>query len=196
MAHFLCAKQPQSTASQSSAVLFRDATVVAVQAQYFDVIIPEYNIEKRIHLAHLPVYHHTYEHGALTIHWRKGVPTPTGNCITHLQQDFDYEDDDGVVDEDALAEEMKEGEPTEAAHGVPLKQTFQHHHSAVTVSRRVAPTTRRASVLRARLSDSTAYSVEQASQTLKALDQIKVVVIVEMSKSPPTLRVLAANPFA
>ncbi|KAI7887119.1 RNB-domain-containing protein [Lichtheimia hyalospora FSU 10163] len=198
LARHLCAKQQPP--SQSIAI-FRDAIVVAVTNSYFDVMVPDYNLEKRVHLAHLPVWNSKYDSmgGELTMYWKKGVSTPTG-CNSTAQVDFDEEEEDDM-DEDVLVEEMEQDHATSSQvvmaplstrhmmNGVNTYQQQQQHTPA-------RPTARRASVLRARLSDSTGYSHDQSSQTLKALDRIKVVVIVEMSKPPPVVRVLAANPFA
>ena len=183
LSRHLCAKQQPPT---ESIVVFRDAIVVAVFDQYFDVYLPDLQIEKRIHLAHLPVWRSDFDAtiAALTLFWKKNVATPTGH---HQTYESDEEDE---LDEDALIEEMEE-EITEAPVLTPRKEVKQEP-----APQAVRPMGRRASVLRARLSDSTGFSTDQASQTIKALDRIKVAVIVETIKPPPVVRVLAANPFA
>lgn len=199
LARHLCAKQQPPS---NSIAIFRDAIVVAVTSSYFDVMVPDYNLEKRVHLAHLPVWSSKYDATGLTMYWKKGVSTPTG-CNSTAQVDFDEEDED--MDEDVLVEEMEQDHASPSQQVVmatPLStrpmmnggvggNTYQQHQQ-----QQIPTRPRRASVLRARLSDSTGYSHEQSSQTLKPLDRIKVVVIVEMSKPPPVVRVLAANPFA
>ncbi|CDH57087.1 rnb-domain-containing protein [Lichtheimia corymbifera JMRC:FSU:9682] len=200
LARHLCAKQQPPS---NSIAIFRDAIVVAVTSSYFDVMVPDYNLEKRVHLAHLPVWSSKYDATGLTMYWKKGVSTPTG-CNSTAQVDFDEEEEEDM-DEDVLVEEMEQDHASPSQQVVmatPLStrpmmnggvggNTYQQHQQ-----QQIPTRPRRASVLRARLSDSTGYSHEQSSQTLKPLDRIKVVVIVEMSKPPPVVRVLAANPFA
>ncbi|KAI9492332.1 hypothetical protein BDB00DRAFT_883467 [Zychaea mexicana] len=189
LSRYLCAKQQPPT---DSIVVFRDATVVAVFDQYFDVLVPDLNIEKRVHLAHLPVWRSNFDEqlNALTLYWKKGVATPTGHHQTYESEDEDE------LDEEALIEEMKQ-EITAAPAVVPTSKLNKKDGEQKQQEQEVRrPVGRRASVLRTRLSDSTGYSTEQSSQTLKALDRIKVAVIVETIKPPPVVRVLAANPFA
>ncbi|CEG80516.1 Putative SSD1 [Rhizopus microsporus] len=55
---------------------------------------------------------------------------------------------------------------------------------------------KRASIISSRLSASTGYSSEQSSQTIKALDKIRVMLTIQMVRAPPSIRVFAANPYA
>lgn len=215
LAMHLCAKQQPPS---SNIVLYRDAIVVAVSEQHFDVMIPEYNIEKRVHLAHLPVWKGDYDQGqhTLTIHWKKNIATSTGNDRHHWNFVDDEDDEEEELDEDLLIAEMQQDSSEEEGNNKPYNTNgssslsdgtsakvndLKIAESAPTVTPAATTSTtkrtsRRASVLRARLSDSTAYNTEQATQTIKALDRIKAVVIVEMVKPPPLIRVLAANPYA
>lgn len=217
--------QKQQSDTDIITVVRKEATVVAAFDQYFDVMIPELNLEKRIHLANLPVWRSTFDEQerALTMYWKKGVDTTTGKQRPWSLSD-DEEDDD--MDEEALLEEMRGSSP-------PLdRQEKQQQQQQQSVSQSILPkkeqkeeepqknepseipapsgpskstsrrpeasrsTGKRASMVHARLSDSTAYSTDQASQTIKALDKIQVLVTVEMVKTPPLIRILAANPFA
>lgn len=204
--HFCAKQQPFS----HNIAVFRDAIVVAVFDQFFDVMIPELNLEKRVHLAHLPVWRSEYDgtQRTLTMYWKKNVATSTGNG----QQEWHFLDEEEEVDEDALVAEMEEEEEEEKRSQLPVNgkvssetekgRSIEQKTEDVAASSMPPsmpserPAGRRASVLRARLSDSMAYSIEQGSQTIKALDRIKVVVIVDMIKPPPVVRILAANPFA
>ena len=55
----------------------RNATVIGVLDAAFDIIVPEFGIEKRVHLDQIPIEHHTYEEhsNSLSIYWRRGVDT-------------------------------------------------------------------------------------------------------------------------
>lgn len=218
---------PQAITAPS--LIFREAIVVAVFDQFFDVIIPELNLEKRIHLASLPVWRSDYNQSnqSLTMFWRKGVDTSSGKKVDWSLSDEEDEDDD--MDDAALLEEMngvsgpsspKEEEEVEEYKNTLYSETesvvsrlaVKHEESLnhqvipnksistpAIMNRRPESTrssNRRASIVRARLSDSTAFSTEQGFQTLKALDKIRVVLIIELVRTPPVIRILAANPFS
>jgi protein SSD1 len=215
-------QQKTSIIPNSLSVVFREAIVISVFDQFFDIIIPELNLERRIHLACLPVWRfdHSAQNGTLTMFWRKGVDTSTGKQGEWSLSD---EEDDDEMDEDALLEEMNQGSDDASS---PVQEDYKNpvateDDSSIvsklavkeaindpvvpkkTVSTPLAripeptrSTNRRASIVRARLSDSTAYSTEQGYQTIKALDKIRVVIITEMTRTPPTIRILAANPFS
>ncbi|KAI8150195.1 hypothetical protein BJV82DRAFT_662281 [Fennellomyces sp. T-0311] len=183
-------------------VVRKEAVVVAVSDQYFDVMIPGMNLERRIHLANLPVWRANYDsqQRQLTMFWKKGVDTTTGKQ-RHWSLSDDEDDD---LDEEALLEEMQDSSPPSTA--VPLStngsaqlKSEQRASNQNTQHVSITPTpsvSKRASMLHARLSDSTAYSADQASQTIQALDKIQVLVTVEMIKTPPLIRILGANPYA
>ncbi|KAF7725621.1 hypothetical protein EC973_009500 [Apophysomyces ossiformis] len=211
-------------------VVYREALVVAVFDQFFDVMVPEFNLEKRIHLANLPVWRSEFNEKkrALTMFWKKGVDTSTGKQQQWSLSDEEYEDE---MDEEALLEEMQEiseeedtanekertgsaiDTNTEKIHGISAQHDVQNRSSfsqpdmtatvtptaSVSMGRRPEAsksTSKRASIIRARLSDSTAYSADQGSQTIQALDKIRVILTIEMVRTPPLIRILAVNPYA
>lgn len=53
----------------------RPATVIGVLDQAFDVVIPEFGIEKRVHVDQVPAAKHVYDltSNTLQLHWQKGV---------------------------------------------------------------------------------------------------------------------------
>ncbi|KAI7887622.1 uncharacterized protein EV154DRAFT_573678 [Mucor mucedo] len=217
---------PQAITTGPS-LIFREAIVVAVFDQFFDVMIPELNLEKRIHLASLPVWRSDYDatHQSLTMFWRKGVDTSSGKKVEWNLSDEEDEEDMDDMDDAALLEEMigtgsfkEEEEEVEEYKNAILSEkvvsrlavqqeekapfnVFPNKSISTPVLMNRRPETsrssnRRASIVRARLSDSTAFSTEQGFQTLKALDKIRVVLIIELVRTPPVIRILAANPFS
>lgn len=207
--------------------IFREAVVVAVFENFFDVIIPELNIERRIHLACLPVWRSDYNQmkQTLTMFWRKGVNTSTGEKV-----EWNYDDEDDDLDEEALLEEMNNISPTKTS-SAPLSEIGEDEEERLlrdqqmylddsdnTLAKNIMPlgivpnksastpiirrastsksSNKRASIIHARLSDSTAYNTEQGYQTIKALDKIRVVMTIDMARTPPNIRVLAVNPFS
>lgn len=125
----------------------------------------------------------------------------------------DNDDDEEDIDEEALLEEMRHNSHPSSPHQQEDYKT--RHYDTVVSQLDISPpksvstpvgstprvekkttTSRRASIVRARLSDSTAFSTEQGYQTIRALDKIRVVLVSELQKTPPVIRVLAANPFS
>ncbi|KAI7869203.1 hypothetical protein BDF14DRAFT_1785914 [Spinellus fusiger] len=209
-------------------VVYREAVVVAAHSQHLDVMISELNMEKRVHLASLPIRHSDFDehHRTLTIYWKKGVDTSTGKLSGWNMDEEDEEE--GDLDEDAMLQDMRESDedvttPVSAtASNISRQASF---YSASSLASSALPTSvtdpmlpvtnafagfsirpkdgppsrpmsRRASIVHARLSDSTAYSTEQGYQTIKALDKIRVAVSIDRTRAPPLIRILAANPFA
>lgn len=201
-------------------VVYREATVVAVSDGHVDVMIGDLNMEKRVHLANLPVWRSDYDETkqTLTMYWRKGVDTSTG--IQRPWSITDDDEDDGYLDEELLLEEMlqsgdlltrEDDDKTPEGTVVGLSILEQHANKTkaapITSNPIVQSTTprpettqstsgKRASLVRSRLSDSTAYSTEQGYQTVKALDKIRVALVIDMVRTPPLIRILAVNPFA
>ncbi|KAI8877251.1 RNB-domain-containing protein [Backusella circina FSU 941] len=119
-----------------------EATIIAVMSDAIDISMPEFGIERRIHLANLPIWRHSFDRQerALTIYWKEGVnPSFSGNMsdegdLNHLDQS------------------------RASVTGLSTCDAFSH--------------------------------------TVKALDKIRVIIHVQMVKTPPLIRILAANPFA
>lgn len=190
-------------------VVRREAIIVAVFDQFFDVMIPELNIQKRIHLANLPTWRSEFDQQdrTLTLYWTKGMDTTTGKQRSWSMSD-DEEDD---LDEEALLEEMRDSTANGESINTSLQEEKVNDKRQQELSQKqeqstasppaVVPettrsTSKRASMVHARLSESTGYSTDLGSQTIKALDKIQVLVTVEMIKTPPLIRILAANPYA
>ncbi|ORZ17063.1 hypothetical protein BCR42DRAFT_490992 [Absidia repens] len=188
-------------------IVYREAQVIAVFDDYFDVMIPELNMERRIHLANLPVWRSEIDASrrALTMFWKKGVDTTTGKQAHLSLSDDEYDD----MDDDLFL-------ATNGSDGSNLTGQCQRDDGTTTTSRNngistvnepspsnsttaqpeTSKSSKRQSIIQARLSNSTSFSSEQSSQTIQALDKIRVILTIEMMRTPPLIRVLAANPYA
>jgi len=224
-----------------SGPIVRDAVVVAVLDSAFDVLVPGYGIEKRVHVDILPLegFQFNEETGTLHLVWKQGV------AVTELvdgkkEPGDNYVDDDeeGDVDEDAMfmeeLEETQQPEPIEPATPGPLQREdpmgFQMAESMkklaiessssrfevttvetreempVVVNRREAPAAERETLLnttahmplvpKSRVVPSEDNEPSAANaQTICVFSRIRVIINVEITKSPPIIKVLAANPF-
>ena len=196
----------------ATATTSAEAIVVAAFESYFDVVVPQLNLEKRIHLALLPVWRNHFDAsiGAITLYWQKGVDTTTGEqhqWSLSDDEEFEMDDETWVGDAKKPIDPVKETavgdlpKVNSASEDQPLAVAGQPDSTTPAIVPTSVATTaqtkrhRRASVLHAR-QKSTAFSTEEGYQTIKALDKIRVVIIIERAKTPPVIRVLASNPFA
>ncbi|KAK7207712.1 hypothetical protein BZA70DRAFT_22662 [Myxozyma melibiosi] len=74
---FLC--EAISNLSASTGQLIRDAVVVSVYESAFDVLIPEFGVEKRVHCDQLPLVKAEFDKQTrcLELYWEKGVDSAT-----------------------------------------------------------------------------------------------------------------------
>lgn len=176
LALYLTCKQPQSESAVTT--VYGEARVIAIMEHYFDVSIPEFGMERRIHLANLPLWRHKYNHEtrALTMYWKEGVLPSTGEQQPWSLSDDEYEE--------------------EELHSVTPDTTQSTGIKEANMGNTKKSASKRASIISSRLSASTGYSSEQSSQTIKALDRVRIMLTIEMVRTPPLIRVFAANPYA
>lgn len=189
------------TGTKVTTTVYGEARVIAIMEDSFDVSLPEFGIERRIHLANLPLWRHQYDPKvrALTMFWKQGVIPSTG-----LTQQWSLSDDE--YEEEELLSTAPYPESTSSSNSSMEndKQFEQIAFAAAqagivptsTISTSKKSASKRASIISSRLSASTAYSQEQSSQTIQALDKIRVMLTIEMVRTPPLIRVFAANPYA
>jgi protein SSD1 len=196
------------TGTKVTTTVYGEARVIAVMEDYFDVSLPEFGMERRIHLANLPLWRHQYDlhDRALTMFWKQGVIPSTG-----LQQQWSLSDDE-YEEEELLStypehSQSNTSSSTNSSSNLSLENNKQFEAIALAAAKAgIVSTpnnggskksaTKRASIISSRLSASTGYSSEQSSQTIKALDKIRVMLTIEMVRTPPLIRVFAANPYA
>ncbi|KAI8985503.1 hypothetical protein BDB01DRAFT_788489 [Pilobolus umbonatus] len=188
LALYLVQKQQQQdphqvvvTETKVTTIIYHEARVIAVMPDCFDVSLPEFGMERRIHLANLPLRRYQFDplSRALTLYWKHGVNPSTG-----LQEPWSLSDDE-YEEEELLLNYIEQKRQEQL---VDIKETpdLSQKKSA----------SKRASIISSRLSTSTGYSTEQGSHTLKAMDKIRVMLTIEMVRTPPLIRVFAANPYA
>ncbi|CAM0142981.1 hypothetical protein VKS41_006268 [Umbelopsis sp. WA50703] len=170
---------------QGGSAVTHEALVVAVFDHAFDVVLPEYAIERRIHLDNLPIEKHYYDadRRTLTIAWKKNVPTEGHNAARQLEYSSDEDDLDSTIGDKRDVDVDRELADTVHRLGVNLsdRRTSVNGHK------------KRMSVI---LSTESVYDSERCTQSIKPLDKIKVVMMVEDNRTPPVIKVLAANNFA
>ncbi|CAG8445857.1 5385_t:CDS:10 [Diversispora eburnea] len=91
-----------------SGPVIREAIVIGVKDHAFDVLVPVFGIEKRVHLDQLPLEKFVFneEKKELILHWKPGI-----SSLEPIPEDFGFvEDEEDVldVDEDALLGDVNE----------------------------------------------------------------------------------------
>jgi len=184
----------------------RQAQVVGVLDAAFDVLIPEFGIEKRVHVDQMPIENHVYdEHShVLQIYWSDR------DVITWLAENSDDEHlkkvkqtaeqhalkmevaSRSVHDESALFDEDDETEEDE----VVLKRADGPGE---------VPTTKQETSKQRLLSAAKVAPKFEGLRTLPAghhvqdiqeLMTVPVIVTADLTKSPPVIKVYSVNPYA
>ncbi|KAG2187329.1 hypothetical protein INT44_005015 [Umbelopsis vinacea] len=169
---------------QVTTAVTHEALVVAVFDHAFDVVLPEYALERRIHLDNLPIEAHKLDHagGTLTLAWKKGVRTSGHAAVRQRECSSDDDDNISLIDHND-----NDVDPDLADTVHKLGVNLSDRRTSVNGHRK------RMSVV---LSTESVYDDLKCTQTIKALDKIKVVIMVEGDRTPPVIKVLAANTFA
>ncbi|RUS28502.1 hypothetical protein BC938DRAFT_481810 [Jimgerdemannia flammicorona] len=238
--HLFLAQYLSNIALKSGPIV-RDGVVVAVLDTAFDVSVPEYGIEKRIHLDGLPLEASKLNEQTETLHlfWKKGVAVT--ELLVEKKKDIadDYVDDEevGDLDEDALLEEMKvadtqQPEPIEPATPAALDPEEAIVSQLADSVRRLAVESsskfEEETAFEAQVDDMTSEQFTEMHQvnvfdtttqalravtpvrvapvddnepigpnvqTIRVFSRLRIVINVDITKSPPIIKVLAANPF-
>ncbi|KPV71704.1 uncharacterized protein RHOBADRAFT_30884 [Rhodotorula graminis WP1] len=188
--------------------VIRYGTVIGVLDQAFDVLVSEFGVEKRVHVDQMPTEStlHDERENTLQIFWKKGVDVLSWLAETnqdeHLQRlrsvakhhsslmeaDSGKGDAEQALFDDDEDEDEGASSATKAAHG----------NGSVAREKRVLETEQhKKSSQRAPLRfNGVSTENGHASQLIKTLDHVPVVVSADLSKSPPVIRVTACSPFA
>ncbi|EJD53591.1 RNB-domain-containing protein [Auricularia subglabra TFB-10046 SS5] len=177
----------------------RQARVVGVLDAAFDVLVPEFGIEKRVHVDQMPIDNHVYdEHThSLQIYWS------TKDVITWLAENTDDEHlkkvkrtadhfvkmevaSASVQDEQALFDDDNDDEIVldrardnkEAASETSKQRLLSLHHPEP------------------KFEGLRTTNAGHRIQEIKELMSVPVIVTADLTKSPPVIKVYSVNPYA
>jgi len=211
---FLCVLIADLTAKYGPVI--RSANVVGVLDEAFDVAVPDFGIEKRVHVDQMPIDNHVHDEHAntLKLYWKQGV-----DVVAHLSEHSTdahwhsirhhaerhaklmeassqsvqaesalFEDDeDDVVQHPLKAGSGKTGELTERE-----KKSAQRLKSAEMARAKGKVELQWEGVEKIEAAPGVTHYV----QTIKELQTVPVIVTADITKSPPVLKIFAVNPFA
>lgn len=180
----------------------RQAKVVGVLDAAFDVLVPEFGIEKRVHVDQMPIDNHVYdEHShALQIYWSDR------DVITWLAENSDDE-------------HLKKVKETAEQHAVKMEVASRSEYDEkalfdeddmeedeILVGRTAAPENNDATGSQQRtLSKAKPAPVFQGLkmtaaghkiQEIQEMMTVPVIVTADLTKSPPVIKVYSVNPYA
>lgn len=173
--------------------MYCDATVVAVLDSAYEIFIPEYGIEKRLHLDRMALTKSTYDlpNHTLILTWQADA-TEMNNTEPEKPV-LNFDDDDSLDEEDlvkAVESKLLMQESNKTVETA--SETTTESDNALA---RDTPGDSPASNNK-KQSDSTATSTPSSDgiQIIKVFEKVKVRLEVDMNKTPPMINVHSVNP--
>jgi len=179
--------------------VIRQATVVGVQDAAFDVVVPEFSIEKRVHTDQIPIDNAVFdEHNHnLQIYWSER------DVISWLAENSDDEHlkkvkataeqhalrmevtSRSVNDESALFDDDGDDEQ------IVVNRTGNAHNDKETSKQRMQSLAK----VKPHFEGLRTTAAGHRIQEVKELMSVPVIVTADLAKSPPVIKVYACNPF-
>ncbi|KAK4050966.1 Translational repressor [Microbotryomycetes sp. JL201] len=188
-----------STLTTKYGPVIRPAKVIGVLDQAFDVMVPEFGIEKRVHVDQMPTETTVHDEDAntLAIYWKKGVDVlawlADAQKDSHLQSIREQDErrrrngssgasasDPDVTISDANAVSALFNDEGEGDRDTEMRSKQRAR------SKSTKP------LVFERLEQRDGHLI----QHVKELQTVPVIVTADMTKSPPVLKVVAVNPYA
>ncbi|KAF2722565.1 RNB-domain-containing protein [Polychaeton citri CBS 116435] len=181
--------------------------VVCVYESAFDVLIPEFGFEKRVHCDQLPLKKAEFDKTSrlLELYWEKGVPSSAfvpederpkagshgvGASLHQKQPSHGQQINTGTInpdDADALFDDDEDNasEATDG-HGVALNGNNAQQQSSDTTKESAAK----------KYLDLFKLRPDEFVQEVREMSRVPVLLKVDLGKSPPCLTIRSLNPFA
>jgi protein SSD1 len=164
--------------------MYCEATVVAVLDSAYEIFIPEYGIEKRLHLDRMALTKSTYDlpNHTLILTWQADA-TEMNN--TEAEKPVLNFDDDDTCDEEDLVKAleskllMREVETTDSDNALSQDRSVD---SSVSNNKKPSHSTAASSPL------------SDGIQIIKVFEKVKVRLEVDINKTPPMVNVHSVNP--
>ncbi|KAK4051726.1 Translational repressor [Microbotryomycetes sp. JL221] len=191
---FLCVLVSELT--RKFGPVIRDAKVIGVLDQAFDVLVSEFGIEKRVHVDQMPTETtvHDEDNNTLAIYWKKDVDVL--GWLAESQNDAHLQ---SIKAQFEQRRDQKKQDKTQGDGGLTSVDTEAESalfkdddHDSFKLSKQRERSTSTAPLKFEKLEQRDGHSI----QHVKELQTVPVIVTADMTKSPPVLKVLAVNPFA
>ncbi|KAJ2966001.1 hypothetical protein NQ176_g10348 [Zarea fungicola] len=216
--HIEACRKMDKQRQETNGDLITEGIVVCVYESAFDVLIPEWGFEKRVHCDQLPLKKAEFrkEKRILELYWEKGVPssakereevarkqTDTGTMSTDdVDALFDDDEEDNASDiTEAMAGASLGDRPTQSVPSSPDRSA-----SDVNALQRARSDSRMpvADVVESRLTNKEKYlklfklreEDGEYIQDVTEMTRVPIILKTDLSKSPPCLTIRSLNPYA
>lgn len=197
----------------------QDAIVVGVQEGAYDVIVPDLGLERRIHTINLPLKSDTFSPSENVLHlvWIQGEPTVDAGVEERAVLSSEEEEEEEfttttsssststedviLVDIDTSEDEEQHEDVSEQVKKLSIKDDFTTTAATAQMDNNKKNTRRRSLSIRAIQGEDAWVTQKECTfpnecrQLIRPFDFVKVVITADPIRSPPLIRVLAANPF-
>ncbi|KAI9478845.1 MAG: hypothetical protein EXX96DRAFT_525684 [Benjaminiella poitrasii] len=204
---FLAYYLANNTRNRTSRIV--DAIVVGVQEGAFDVIVPGLCLERRIHTINLPLRSSSYSPSENMLHlvWIQGKATVDATIEATITLDVDvrFIDHSNTGEEDSPEEDdilIDIDDTTANLSPSQIKRLSNKSSISASTSDEIKIKTHRRSTSIRAIKGEDAWLTQkectfpnECRQLIRPFDFVKVVVTADPIRSPPLVRVLAANPF-
>ncbi|KAG0142885.1 hypothetical protein CROQUDRAFT_49643 [Cronartium quercuum f. sp. fusiforme G11] len=208
---FLCLLIADLTAKYGPVV--RDATVIGVWDEAFDVAVPDFAIEKRVHVDQMPIDNHVHdEHSnTLKLYWKQGVDVVSylseHSTDAHLHSVRHHAErhaklmeasSQSVQAESALFDDDEDDvvqHPLKAVGGKVSEREKKSSQRMKSVEMMGAKGKSSLKWGKAVEKIEAAPGVTHCVQTIRELETVPVIVTADTSKSPPVLKIFAVCLF-
>jgi len=188
-----------SDLTQRYGPVIRPAVVIGVLDAAFDVLVPEFGIEKRVHVDQMPIDNHVYdEHShTLQIYWsnrdvitwlaensddehlKKVKQTAEQHALKMEVSSRSVHDESALFDEDDADDEIVLGRPNEEEVKETSKQRLLSQAKVMPEFDGLRTTANGHKI-----------------QDIRELMTVPVIVTADLTKSPPVIKVYSVNPYA
>ncbi|KAJ9098168.1 hypothetical protein QFC21_004497 [Naganishia friedmannii] len=175
--------------TQRFGAVIRTARVAGVLDSAFDVVVPEFGIEKRVHADKMPLANHVYdEHSrTLSLYWTER------DVLDFLAENSDDEHLKRVINTNQRAKSAQPAPESPANH--------EEEVGKASAEKYIGKQERKSATMN--IKDLEFEGLRQTEgfenhkiQTIKELQSVPIIVSADISKSPPVLIVYAVNPYA
>ncbi|KAI8450135.1 hypothetical protein BY996DRAFT_6432564 [Phakopsora pachyrhizi] len=208
---FLCVLISDLTAKYGPVI--RMAIVIGVLDEAFDVAVPEFGIEKRVHVDQMPIDNHVHEEHShtLKLYWKQGVDVVSylseHSNDAHLHSIRRHAErhaklmeasSQSVQAESALFEDDEDDSSQNPHKSEAGKITEEERSSAQRMKSIEMMGGKAKGLLKWEGVEKIEATpkVTHCVQTIRELQSVPVIITADTSKSPPVLKIFAVNPFA
>jgi protein SSD1 len=178
--------------------MYREATIIAVVENAYDIFVPEYGIEKRLYLDRMALKKSTFDEANMTLilEWQEGVeemdgPDPSSETSLKFNDEQDLDELINRIERRlSLTEEQARHEVNVGPNGNDQPKEISEDVSSLPHKNTCAATANQSS----QATTTSTQNGKLVQQVIKIFGRVKVRIEVNMERSPPILNVHSVRP--